>query len=301
MPSRLSTTAAAALALALAAAAGGCAAADPARVREALARGRIEIAERPDPPLGARICWWVPNRLLDVADLAAVELHAGPGAGGRFAVTRALAYGYSAAEHAVALGFHGREAGVHAVSLSGESVIGWRHKADLGLRRRPFAGPIVPVDLGGPSGVDPDPVRDGLLDVEVAGHVLVVGFLVKVRAGELPDLLAGLAALDLEGDDLPRPVRVAPAAGPGAAADIRRWPAPLGPELAALLRSVPAAATATARALYADASGDAVVRLGVALVGRDGRRIGSPIAVVRAGGALAILDERTRLSRPWLR
>src|SRR4051812_5458002 len=120
------TTAAAFLLLA-AAAMTGCRAASPADVRAAFERGPIRIEERPSLPLGARLAWYLPNRLLDAADLVGFDIRVGPQAGFRIVLTRLLAYGYTGAERGFGAGVHGREAGVFRSDIAGESVLCWRH------------------------------------------------------------------------------------------------------------------------------------------------------------------------------
>src|SRR5437016_4516168 len=117
--------------LAALAALGGCQAASPADVRAAVERGPIRIEESPSPPLGTRLAWYLPNRLLDLADLVGIDVRLGPQAGFRVVLTRLLAYGYTGSERGYAAGFHGREAGVFRTDIAGESVLCWRHRADL--------------------------------------------------------------------------------------------------------------------------------------------------------------------------
>jgi hypothetical protein len=201
-----------------------------------------------------------------------------------------VALGVTPNQRAVVVGFHGREAGAYTTDVVGETVVGWRHAADLCLTRAPLFGTIVPVDYG--PLLAPDPVRDGWLDVEAFVHLVLFGVQAKFRGGELLDLVAGFALFDPSGDDQPGPLRVPL---DGLSQDVRHSI----PELDRLLASMPLAPASAARPLWADASGDDAVRLGLAVVRPDGREM--VIEVVRIDGALAVLDERTRLARPWLR
>ena len=143
------------------------------------------IAPRVRPSLGRRICWYVPNRVLDLLDILRLRLRVGPGLAAHFRITDLGAF-YAGNYHAVYAG-----------------VPGPRHP----FRLRPWVGleELQGIVLAGVDATDNTPhgPRYGAAETDVGLHFLLVGAEAGVDAVEIGDFIGGWFGFDPMEDDFP--------------------------------------------------------------------------------------------------
>ena len=154
---------------------------------------------------GRRLLWWLPDRLLDLADLVSFDLGLGAGLGGDVHLTRAVQIGAGAGA-SVGLGWHGqRSLGVRVTESDGWALSLWgagqRSGFDLGPGGRVVGGQRFDASGHHPDGL----IYQEWLDYWAVGgsaHALLVSAEVELHPMQLFDLLAGLVGFDPLGDDL---------------------------------------------------------------------------------------------------
>lgn len=141
----------------------------------------------PDISLGLKLLWYIPNRLIDFADIFRLRLRFGPGLAANARVTD---YGSL---------YYGKYCSVYA-GLPGPRN---PYYARLPLGVECLDGVVI----GGVDATDDTPYGPayGPTEVDVGLHLLVVGAEFGVDPLEIADFLSGLLMVDLEHDDYPRP------------------------------------------------------------------------------------------------
>ena len=142
-----------------------------------------------DVGLGTRLLWYLPNRLIDLADIFRLRVRVGPGLAANMRITDYGAF------------YVGEYLGVYA-GLPGPRnphYVRW----PVGLE---YLNGIV---LGGVDATDNTPwgPQYGPTEVDVGLHLLVVGADIGIDPLEFADFLSGFAMVDIERDDYPRPRR----------------------------------------------------------------------------------------------
>lgn len=185
-------------ALLVAACNSGARAAQPSPGHAAAATNRPALVHAPpagtypEAALGSKLLWYVPNRLIDFADIFRLRVRFGPGlaAGMRFTDFGAF---YAGEYRSVYAGLPGPR-NPHYVRLPAgvECLKG--------------------VAFGGVDATDDTPYGPayGPTEVDFGAHLLIVGADVGVDPLEIADFLYGFVLFDLERDDYPRPRKEGP-------------------------------------------------------------------------------------------
>jgi hypothetical protein len=145
------------------------------------------------------------NRGADVADILRGKLMFGPGIGIKAEATRVLHAGILYSRRAFAIGLGNREAGTWRESvLSWGALVGYHDEYETepipylsGSYGWNFAG-------GDDGGVFETSGHGGALDLLTfrLSAMLVIGFDIELRVGEIIDFFAGIAQFDPSGDDV---------------------------------------------------------------------------------------------------
>ena len=135
------------------------------------------------PSLGHRLLMYLPNRVLDLADIFRCRLRVGPGLAAHVRATRYV-NAYAGSYRSVYLGLPGPRRGPALRPPLGRED--WRGLMLLGV-----------------DATDATPLAPGYSDSEfaVGAHLLLVGAEVGLDPVQVADFLAGLIGLDPRGDD----------------------------------------------------------------------------------------------------
>ena len=166
----------------------------------------LKLRPRAEHSLGARVAWYVPDRLLDLMDVVSVDAHTGYGVFVDAHVTRAAQ---------VAGGFRS----VAGLGLHEHRSLGGRAQVEAGLNLLPVGAQTFTGGLAGTSGAlgiadhfagvhRPDArlyreYRD-YWSIGAAGTVLFIGVDWDLHPAQLVDFFCGFAGIDFLNDDFAR-------------------------------------------------------------------------------------------------
>lgn len=138
------------------------------------------------PGFWTRAAWYVPNRVLDAADVVRARVKAGPGLGAGARVSDSFSF-YAGRSHAAYVGFPGPRG-----KLGLRAPWGWENKRGL-----------VVMGLDATDELPHAPVYERS-EIGISLHLLLLGAELGVSPREFWDFWAGWVGLDPSNDDFPR-------------------------------------------------------------------------------------------------
>lgn len=143
------------------------------------AHSSMPLPPGPPPPTGFNkalqaVCWYIPNRLMDITDIPRVYVTAGDGQGVSLRATRFLTASWFEDE---------------------AYCLGWTKRTPL------WFGEQVQERYFGFFAAQEGTLHRDPTEIGLAAHLLIVGFNVAISLGEAADAITGLVGIDLMGDD----------------------------------------------------------------------------------------------------